>query len=120
MLRWRLPHGFSTDAFRETGPRWTNKQRPVPEGDSKAVLCDATDGWKELRRFPMPLLGGKCDRALLEFSPGSGEWLLASHSNRIAFFDPNTGEEPPWSKCFRALALPAGKSGYWEHRGITF
>ena len=71
----------------------------------EVVICDATDGWRELRRFKVR----DWDWIHCDFSPGNGEYLLArAPGGRIAFMDPETGEEPAWSRCFRSLMLPPG------------
>ena len=77
------------------------------------VICDAKNGWHELRRFPVRESDSDWDwdSAHCEFSPGKGEYLLAklgASGGSIAFLDPQTGEEPTWSKCFRVLMLPPG------------
>ena len=76
--------------------------------NGQVVLCDATDGFRELKRIPLPDLGGA---GQAQFSPGEGEFLLlASHvrDGTIVVLDSGSLEQPAWAKCLRALALPKG------------
>ena len=40
--------------------------------NGQVIVCDATDGWKELRRFKVR----NWSWGMLEFSPGEGEWKI--------------------------------------------
>jgi WD40 repeat protein len=72
------------------------------------------DTWRETRRWD---ISDKLNWAVVcQFSPGDGRFLLlvamdegdkAGHG-RIVVLDSQTGEEPAWSECFRALMLPPG------------
>eukprot|EP01045_Picozoa_sp_COSAG04_P018668 COSAG04_NODE_1744_length_5718_cov_22.631073_3_plen_1026_part_00 len=89
------------------------------EHNGQVIVCDATDGFRELRRTILPDLGWAL-RA--QFSPGEGEFLLlASHvrGGTIVVLDSETLEEPAWAKCLRALALPKGGIPFHSVRWVT-
>ena len=77
--------------------------------NGQVILCDVKEDFRELTRKTLPNVGWL---EHLEFSPGKGEYLLLVSDfldREICVLDSETLEEPAWSKCFRALALPAGK-----------
>ena len=87
--------------------------------NGQVVLCDATDGFRELKRVTLPELGWAQH---VEFSPGQGEFLLLVSrelDRTIVVLDAETLEEPAWSKCFRTLLLPAGKILFHTVRWVT-
>jgi hypothetical protein len=86
-----------------------------------AVLCDPTDGWRELQRIPIPdVPGGNIHWAEhLQFAPGNDRFLLVAsslHGGTVLIIDCETGEEPDWSKVLRTMALPAGKLSWQSIR----
>ena len=58
----------------------------------------------------------------LQFSPGDGKYLLCCGDPdgvaTMRFLDSATGDEPGWSKCFRALMLPSGRTALRSIRWI--
>lgn len=77
--------------------------------NGQLIICDAKDGWRELRRVHFPNLGLAQQ---LQFSPGDGRYLLAAsriNGGTMLILDAETGEQPAWSRCFRALTLPPGE-----------
>ena len=87
--------------------------------NGQVVLCDATDGFREVKRVTLPELGWAQH---VEFSPGQGEFLLLVSrelDRTIVVLDAETLEEPAWSRCFRTLLLPAGKILFHTVRWVT-
>jgi hypothetical protein len=75
--------------------------------DTKSVQIMAVDGWKELQSFTVR----DWKFAYLHMSPGSGEYVIVCkyNSDDFAIVHVESGEEPAWGKCLRALMLPAGR-----------
>eukprot|EP01046_Picozoa_sp_COSAG06_P032093 COSAG06_NODE_3181_length_5722_cov_83.166104_3_plen_886_part_01 len=76
--------------------------------DTKSVQIMAVDGWKELQSFTVR----DWTAAYLHMSPGGGEYVLVCQcyaSDDFAIVHVESGEEPAWGKCLRALTLPAGR-----------
>eukprot|EP01046_Picozoa_sp_COSAG06_P027427 COSAG06_NODE_2422_length_6906_cov_3.078336_1_plen_465_part_10 len=75
--------------------------------DTKSVQIMAVDGWKELQSFTVR----DWKYAFLHMSPGRGEYVLVydCFTDDFAIVHVESGEEPAWGKCLRALMLPAGR-----------
>eukprot|EP01046_Picozoa_sp_COSAG06_P017165 COSAG06_NODE_1157_length_10466_cov_3.303752_2_plen_1487_part_00 len=89
----------------------------------QVVFCDATDGCRELKRIVVPTHWVNH----LQFSPGEGKFMLlaaeppggANVSGSWMIVDVETGEQPAWSKCLRAMMLPAGSFAWKTVRWVT-
>eukprot|EP01046_Picozoa_sp_COSAG06_P008754 COSAG06_NODE_447_length_15632_cov_47.212193_5_plen_1473_part_00 len=89
-----------------------------PRTGPEVVLRD-TEDWRELWRVKRPRGMGRV--MATHFSPGDGEHLLlsAESSRPLAILDSKTGEEPAWSRCFHAMALPPGNIPHCTIRWVT-
>ena len=89
------------------------------ECNGHLIICDARDGgFRELKRFTVPSLG---HAPQLQFSPSDGRYLLAAgwvRNGKVLILDAETGEQPAWSECFRALAMPAGQLHFGSVRWV--
>jgi WD40 repeat protein len=76
--------------------------------DGQLLICDATNGYRVLKRIALPTMGC-CVHT--QFSPGDGAFMLLATYNpapQTIILDVETGEQPAWSKCLRAMMLPPG------------
>lgn len=79
--------------------------------NGQLILCDATDGYRELKRITLPTMGAS---VYTQFSPGEGKYMLLATGGFVPFgviiLDVETGQEPAWSKCLLTMMLPPGEN----------
>ena len=83
---------------------WAGKEDPKHNG--RLVICSVDNDYQELKRIRCPDLGYI---VYSQFSPGDGKLILLMTHDDFTILDVSTGEQPPWSRCLRALMLPRGR-----------
>lgn len=93
-------------------------------GYGQLIICDATDGYHELRRITLPTMPNfTCFALFTQFSPGEGKFMLLTLGvfvpSQWVILDVETGVEPAWGKYLRTMMMPPGDTPWDTIRWVS-